>query len=345
MSHWMHPTDEKLYPPHRIAALVELLRADGVSVHDALQGTGLDMAALCDAACRTSLAQYRQVCHRAVTSSTSPSLPFRAGETLHLSDHGMYGLLLLSCDSVRDHFMLAQKYQLLAAPALAFECHEGEGETVHLRLARPERTLPRNLERFLVEQQFMAHLVHLGDTLGTPGLPVHACFAYPAPAHRALYDEYFRCPCSFDCDRSELQFSHGILSRRPLLASTVAAATVRSVCDGLLDEFESALGFAGKVYRALHEQHDPGAGMKAVAAALQMTDRTLRRRLVDEGTSFSAIVHRVRYGVAARHLRHTDASIEQVAAIAGFSDPANFRRAFLRWTRMTPAQFRRQHTA
>jgi len=67
-------------------------------------------------------------------------------------------------------------------------------------------------------------------------------------------------------------------------------------------------------------------------------------RLADEGTCFSTISHNVRYGVATRHLKESEVSIEQIAAIAGFSDPANFRRAFISWTSMSPAEFRRfQH--
>lgn len=82
--------------------------------------------------------------------------------------------------------------------------------------------------------------------------------------------------------------------------------------------------------------------MKTVACALKMTDRTLRRRLAGEGTSFSAIAHQVKYCVATQQLKNTSASVEQIAGIAGFSDPANFRRAFIRWTSMSPAQFRRR---
>ena len=101
---------------------------------------------------------------------------------------------------------------------------------------------------------------------------------------------------------------------------------------------------AEQVHALLQGMDDPGAGMKKVAAALQMTDRTLRRRLAREGTCFSEISHSVRYGVAARHLRGSDSRIEDIAELSGFSDPANFRRAFIRWTRMSPAQFRRmQH--
>jgi len=106
----------------------------------------------------------------------------------------------------------------------------------------------------------------------------------------------------------------------------------------------ASLGFTGKVYRILRHMPDPGVGMKAVASSLKMTDRTLRRRLAEEGTSFSTISSHVKYSVATRHLKGSEVSIEQVAELAGFSDPANFRRAFIRWTSMTPAQFRRLQT-
>jgi AraC-like DNA-binding protein len=81
--------------------------------------------------------------------------------------------------------------------------------------------------------------------------------------------------------------------------------------------------------------------MKLVASALGMTDRTLRRRLAAEGTSFSAIVHRLQYSVAIQHLRDRQLTVEQIAIMAGFSDSTSFRRAFMRWTSMSPAQFRR----
>lgn len=246
------------------------------------------------------------------------SIPFRAGERLRLSEQARYGLWLMS-----------------------FEWDLGTGETVCLRL-HPSGPAPA----FLVEQQLMQHLLHLRDALGTPVQPVLARFAFPAPPHRSLYEQHFGCACVFDAERSELLFSAALLAAHaPRLAKPLAVATPRAARDGPLAEVDASPGFAGQVRRALHDLADPGAGMKAVAAALRTTDRTLRRRLADEGTTFSAIAHELRYCVAARHLEGSDASIDQIAGLAGYSDPANFRRAFIRWTRMSPAQFRGRRVA
>lgn len=337
-------TSERLYAPYKIAALARLLSEDGVPVEATLRGAGLERGQIDDVSCRTSVEQYLCVCRNAIRLSQDRSTPFRVGGRLHLSDYGMYGLLLLSCGSVREYFRLAAQYQLLATPATAIAGEESDRHAAWIVPDESARDLPEDLRAFLIELQFAQQVTHLQDVLGTPCRPTLACFAYPAPAHRGLYSEYLRCPCVFDWHRSEIRYPKEILAQRPYLANPLAATMLQSTCDGLLADIEASFGFAGKVYRTLRCLRDPGAGMKTVASALKMNDRTLRRRLADEGTSFSAISHNVKYGVATRHLKESGISIEQVAAIAGFSDPANFRRAFIRWTSMSPAEFRRlQH--
>ena len=344
MSYWMAATSKHLYPPYKVAALVKLLLERDVPTAAALHGTGLNAQELDNAACLTSIEQYLIVCRNAIRLSQDRSLPFRLGTRLHLADHGMYGLLLLSCASVRDYCRNAVKYQLLATPTMSVDSAEDDQHAVWILRDMCTRELPRDLRTFLVEQQMAQITTHLRDVLGKPCRPTLARFAYPAPSHRAVYSEYLQCPYIFDWHRSEIRYPREILAQVPYLANPLAVTTLQSICDELIADIVASLGFAGQVYQMLRHMSDPGANMNAVASSLKMTDRTLRRRLADEGTSFSSISRLVKYSVATRHLKSSEASIEQVAAFAGFSDPANFRRAFIRWTNMTPAQFRRlQH--
>ena len=342
MSYRIPPSNKLLYPPYKIAALVRILAESGVPAAAALHGTRLNSGVLDDASCLTSIEQYLLVCRNALRLLQDRSLPFRLGGRLHLADYGMYGLLLLSCESVRDYFRNAVTYQLLATPTLAVD---GMTDDLHaLWILRDEsaRELPEDLRTFLVEQQVTLQTTHLQDVLGKPCRPVLARFAYPAPPHQDVYSAYLQCPCIFDWHRSEIRYPREILAQAPCLANAHTATQLQSICDGLVADIVASLGFAGKVDQMLRHMPDSGADMKAVASSLQMTDRTLRRRLADEGTSFSTISRRVKCSVATQHLKGSEVSIEQVAAFAGFSDPANFRRAFIRWTSMTPAQFRRQ---
>ena len=341
MSHGMPPLSEHLYPPYKIAALVKLLFHSGVPVPAALHGTGLNPGAVYNTSCLTSIEQYLLVCRNALRLSQDRSLPFRLGHQLHLADYGVYGLLLLSCESVRDYFRNAVRYQSLATPTMSIDCIDDDMHALSVIVDENVRDLPQDLRTFLVEQQIVQQTTHLHDLLGKPCRPRLARFAYPAPPHQELYSEYLRCPCFFNSHRSEIRYPREILGQRPYLANPLTVTTLRSICDGMMADIVASLGITGKVYRMLRHMPDAGASMKAVASSLKMTDRTLRRRLADEGTSFSTISRQVKYSVATRHLKASDISIEQVAAFTGFSDPANFRRAFVRWTSMTPAQFRR----
>jgi transcriptional regulator GlxA family with amidase domain len=66
----------------------------------------------------------------------------------------------------------------------------------------------------------------------------------------------------------------------------------------------------------------------------------LRRRLLQEGTSFRELADKLRTQLAIKYLRDTDLAVEDIAFALGFSDAANFRHAFHRWTGKWPNEFR-----
>lgn len=87
------------------------------------------------------------------------------------------------------------------------------------------------------------------------------------------------------------------------------------------------------------EQHY--LSIENVAEYLHMSDRTLKRQLAAEGTSFSTLVDEVRYRHATSLLSRTDYSLEQIADELGYSDVANFSRAFKRWSGRSPSNWRK----
>lgn len=83
------------------------------------------------------------------------------------------------------------------------------------------------------------------------------------------------------------------------------------------------------------------ASMASVARALAISEATLRRRLGQEGTSFSQVVDEVRFGLACRYLRDPTLEVIEVAQLLGFREPTGFDQVFERWSGgLSPAQFR-----
>jgi AraC-like DNA-binding protein len=80
--------------------------------------------------------------------------------------------------------------------------------------------------------------------------------------------------------------------------------------------------------------------LSQVAGRLFVSTRTLRRRLEDAQTSYQEIVAETRRDLAARYLTQTSLSTEAIAELLGYSDTANFRQAFKRWTGEPPQQYR-----
>jgi AraC-like DNA-binding protein len=80
--------------------------------------------------------------------------------------------------------------------------------------------------------------------------------------------------------------------------------------------------------------------MGQVAQRLGITDRTLGRHLERQGLSFRQVIDECRHQEACTMLREGRHSVDGIAARLGYSDPANFSRAFRRWAGCTPTQYR-----
>ena len=77
------------------------------------------------------------------------------------------------------------------------------------------------------------------------------------------------------------------------------------------------------------------------AAIIGASARTLQRRLAERGLSFSRVLQGVRFRNAQELLRDPRLPLTEIAKRLGYTDPANFIRAFKRWTGVGPSEFRR----
>lgn len=80
--------------------------------------------------------------------------------------------------------------------------------------------------------------------------------------------------------------------------------------------------------------------VEIAAAIVGMSTRSLQRRLAGEGLSYSRLVDQVRFNLAADLLKDPSTHLIEIAFELGYTDAANFTRAFRRWTGTTPSQFR-----
>ncbi|HEX7028891.1 MAG TPA: helix-turn-helix transcriptional regulator, partial [Gammaproteobacteria bacterium] len=77
-----------------------------------------------------------------------------------------------------------------------------------------------------------------------------------------------------------------------------------------------------------------------IAGALNVSTRTLHRKLQSEGLNINMLLDETRKELAIHYLENSTLTIGEIAYLLGFSEPANFSRAFRRWTNTTPHAYR-----
>ena len=79
-----------------------------------------------------------------------------------------------------------------------------------------------------------------------------------------------------------------------------------------------------------------------IAASIHLSRRSMPRKLRERGVFFSQLLESTRRELSLQYLRDSQHAFNEIACLVGFSDPANFSRAFKRWYGQPPSHYREQ---
>ncbi len=167
-------------------------------------------------------------------------------------------------------------------------------------------------------------------------------FPYPRPPHADDYALIYTAHSTFDAKVLAAAFAANLLD----LPIRRDEATLLAFLDGapgrLTTLYRRDREMILRVRNTLRDTLPTSISLAEVASALHLSPRTLHRRLEEEGSSFQAIKDALRRDMAINRLAKTRQPLAQIAAELGFADSAAFYRAFVRWTSMAPAHYRRR---
>ena len=332
--------DEKIYSAVKLATIVDSLAADGVSPTDALDGVHISKSAMSSPTTRVSLNQVIDCYRNAARLSRNPRFAYETGLRFHVSTYGMYGFAILSSMNFRRTMHYAVKYHELATPLADISFKEGAERGEWTIVPIPHPRVDALLYKFLVELQVGIHVSLHRDIMGASFVAHEIHVTYGSPDDARTYLEVFGCRVLFNQPANKLVFDASWLDGAPKLGNEITCSEILTLCDQLMEDLQLRIGIAGKVRELLLVKLMRPTGFDAIANDLHMTTRTLRRKLREENTSFRQLVDELRMHVAIKYLRDTDLTTEDIAHALGFSDAANFRHAFRRWTGVAPREFR-----
>lgn len=331
------PDASAALPALYVRHIAAQLRAMGADVERWLRQSGLDEQKLADPALTIRDATFHRLVVDSLTVSGEPAMGLFVGQRLTASAHGMVGYAAVSSSSLRQALDVFERFARLRI-SLVTVGHEVVRDEVRVRLTerRPLGETRRPLlEAIVVTVKGVLDDISLGSCKVT-----RVCFPFEAPSYVPLAREVLRCDVKYRQTWAGFAFPLAGFDAPLRLADPDAFRHAAAICQRELDKLTAEESTTARVQRALLERQGGFPSLTLVARTLHVTPRTLHRRLAEEGTSFKRLLDDVRRALAVEQLRAGRVGVEELAYSLGYSDVANFRRAFKRWEAVPPSVFR-----
>jgi AraC-like DNA-binding protein len=318
-------------------------------LHDALQGTGVDFAALAQRAgldpgvigrpnTRVPSLRIHKLWRLAAEATRDPLLGLRAGSLVRPGTFHALGLGIVSSTSVLAALKRIERYSGVVSTNGRFVLLEKDG---FLTLeARPTLATVQPAEPWF-DATVVAMCRMLAICAGPAATPVKVRLKQGSPEHPDEYRKVLHCPVEFFGDHVALVFDAQLAAQPVHSGNAELAAEADRMATRYLDTLAPE-SVATRVRSLLVKAMLAGeVEQDAIARALHQSPSTLQRRLRREGTSYQSLLDSTRRELALDYLRDGQHSLADVAFLLGFADQSNFTRAFRRWTGKTPREFMR----
>ena len=308
----------------------------GITSTELLASAGVDPEQLAE---RTvPMSTLEELVRALVRHTGDPGIGLRMARDHDLRSMGFLGYALMSSLTLRQRLQLHLRYQQLSRSnaQMTFRV-EGDSAILEATIKGIAHDVAPVFVDAAVGISCIQHAKHVASE--RPELELWMPYR-ELPHHRELRAMVIG-PVHFDAGFIAFKFDAAHLDRRlpgdPYLLE-LAVEQLESQLGKLRDAWDSDTLTA--VRSRLGARLSGDSSLERVASDLNMSARTLRRQLQELGTSFQKVLEEVRLERAIDYLSDANQGIKQVAAKLGYSDPANFRRAFRRWTGSAPTDYR-----
>ena len=276
-----------------------------------------------------------------IVSDGDDGLPFRCAESLDIDSYGALGLAFKTSVDLRTALGRIERYGALVSDAIRYELRPAAGMPAAFAISgRPVSRLGEQV----TNEAALAGVLSFCRQAVAPGgslAPSSVSFTHRKPTNWERHENYFGCPIEFGADIDALHLDEPFLDTPTRLGDEALGRYITDQLDHELRTAEVARSIESRVRQTVSQGLADGVPpMGVVAKRLAMSERTLRRRLAEDGLRYEDIVADVQRTVATALLATTDHSLVDVAFLTGYADQTAFHRAFKRWTGRTPREVR-----
>ncbi|WP_370635664.1 helix-turn-helix domain-containing protein [Alcanivorax sp. 1008] len=318
---------------------VQVAERHGLSRAQILASAGLPETLLDDPAGRLSLQAIWQILDAILTLGCPTTLAFEAGLSMPLTAHGSLGYALMCANTPRQAINILERFWHLRGRGFVLTVEQSGSELffeVSVEAALPPTLRDVQLNAILTSMyqamQFMMAMQRSDDEIWLQGTEPDGFDRW----REQLPTVRFSMPRA----GISLQGDLSVLDQPLPTANPEALAQALGQCERESAMMADDSDIVRRIRAAMTPDSHGYPTPEQLAATLHLTPRTFRRRLQEQGQSYQQLLEEARRRDSCRLLMQPELEIRQVGELLGYTDPANFTRAFKGWTGRTPSQWR-----
>ncbi len=321
--------------------LLDVAVARGVVLSKLALAAGLAENALSPLPETLAAVDYVRLLDTAAQLANDPHFGLHVGESVKLGTYTVYGLILLSCHDFGQVFQQTLRYEGLA--------HD---------LGRSDLQVTNGIAQYQWHSHFPSASRHLAESVfagirvfgnwlaGTALPPAPVSFTHAAPEDIREHQRIFGNTVVFNAPINSASFAAELLSWPVPNADVGMYPVLQQHAEGLLREKMRAQADGGIVAQVraaiIANLTQDRAKLALIAQDLNLSQRTLQRKLSEAGASFQQVLDHTRHQLAKDYLSQRQLNLADIAFLLGYQEQSAFNHAFKGWFGISPGSYREQ---
>jgi AraC-like DNA-binding protein len=315
------------------------LNSLNVDIDAFLRSLGIDPATVKSPDAYIPIETYLLIQDEAARYTNDPNFGLHMGEYAEAGSWSILGYLMMNCKTLGEAFEKSGRYSRIIGNLIKGDV-KIRFNKIKVILATPPHA-PK-MSRHCYESTISSSVRMMRNLTGQPLNPLEVTFIYSEPEATAEYERVFQCPVHFGQKENSFTIPMKFVNTPILMANPGLLAYFEEYAQDFLAEMDRQNEHTRTVTKIiLSRMDDEKLSINQVAKEMAVSVRTLQNRLKEEGVVFSDLHKDIRAKLAKKYLRE-DYTVEDITYLLGFSEPSVFRKAFKRWSGITPGQYRQQ---
>lgn len=323
--------------------LIDFAGRQGADVDKLLKITGKSARELGEPSVTLDSPVYNAVVTTAVESTKDPCLGLHFGESMNMMAAGLVAQITQTSETVLEALQYACEFAQLACSSLPMTLTE-EQELYKLTMS-PDPVWAKDSDlavKHTVDGTIVFTINEFHELTRNKHYPVCIELPFTRPTDMSEYERLFQCPLRFGQNQIVMWFEKWQVQQKVVTSDYHLLRILVAHAEERIAAMNQKAGFYQEVKFSVANLVKPALPtIDQVASHLNLSVRTLQRRLAEEGHTFKEIIASLRQEFALSYLKKPALSIDEIAYLLSYSDASAFIRSFKKWKGHTPNEYRK----